>query len=142
MRIGPATDGDLREIEAWRYDPPYDFYDGDAEPVLNPERFHATRDEAGVACFYYLEPQGDVLVYGLGVRPDLTGRGLGLGFFRAGLEYARELHAPARVGLAVAAFNARAIEVYKRAGFRESGRHVRSFPRWGNVEFVNMEEQP
>jgi RimJ/RimL family protein N-acetyltransferase len=42
--------------------------------------------------------------------------------------------------LNVAAFNERAITVYGRAGFRETGRHVRSFDRWGDVEFVEMEE--
>jgi RimJ/RimL family protein N-acetyltransferase len=39
----------------------------------------------------------------------------------------------------VAAFNERAIRVYARAGFRETGRKLRSFPRWGEVEFVDME---
>jgi len=45
------------------------------------------------------------------------------------------------VRLYVAAFNERAIKVYEHAGFRETGRHIRTFVRWGDVEFVNMEEQ-
>ena len=31
-------------IAGWRYPEPYDFYDGDTEPVLNPERFFEARD--------------------------------------------------------------------------------------------------
>jgi RimJ/RimL family protein N-acetyltransferase len=142
VEIAPATEGELRAISAWRYDPPYAFYNGEPAPVKNPERYFAARGEDGALVgFFYYEPQGDVLDYGLGLRPDLTGRGLGLDFFRSGLEFGRELHRPALVRLHVAAFNKRAIKVYERAGFRETGGHIRTFARWGEVEFVTMEEQ-
>jgi [ribosomal protein S18]-alanine N-acetyltransferase len=133
---------DFAELATWRYEAPYDFYDGDVEPVLNPERVFAARsDDGDMIGFLYFEQKDDVLEYGLGLRPDLTGRGLGLDFFRAGLEFGRDRYRPALVRLYVAAFNARAIKVYERAGFRETGRHVRTFARFGDVEFVNMEEQ-
>jgi ribosomal-protein-alanine N-acetyltransferase len=132
----------LTEIEQWRYRPPYDFYDGGLEPVLNPERLFSARDETGrLVGFFYFELRGDVLEYGLGLRPDLTGRGEGLGFVRAGLDFARERFRAERIVLAVAAFNARAISVYSRAGFEITGRHVRTFPQFGDVEFVDMEER-
>lgn len=72
--------------------------------------------------------------------PDLTGRGLGLDFFRAGLEFGRRRFSPERIVLSVAAFNVRPRVVYERAGFRLVGRHVRRFERWGDVEFLDMEE--
>ena len=130
------------ERATWRYEPPYDFYDETPEPVKNPERYFAVREDDGsLIGFYYFEPNGDVLEYGLGLRPDLTGRGLGLEFLRAGLEFGRERYRPTLIRLYVAAFNERAIKLYARAGFRETGRHTRTFPRWGDVEFVNMDEQ-
>jgi RimJ/RimL family protein N-acetyltransferase len=142
MKIEQASDSDLAAIATWRYGPPYEFYNGDPEPVKNPERFFVARDDDGaLAGFYYFEPKDDALEYGLGLRPDLTGRGLGLCFFRSGLEFGRERYTPAGVRLFVAGFNERAIKVYERAGFRETGRHMRTFARWGEVEFVNMEEQ-
>ncbi len=141
MKIEPADERAFADLEAWRYEPPYDFYDGDEEPVKNPERFFVVRDDSGkVFGFYYFEQKGDVLEYGLGLRPDLTGRALGLDFFRAGLEFGRERYAPRQIRLYVAAFNERAIRVYERAGFRETGRHVRNFVKWGDVEFVEMDE--
>jgi RimJ/RimL family protein N-acetyltransferase len=133
---------DFAERATWRYEPPYEFYDEGPEPVKNPERYFAARaEDASLIGFFYFEPKAEVLEYGLGLRPDLTGRGLGLEFFRAGLEFGRERYRPTLVRLYVAAFNERAIKLYERAGFRETGRHVRTFPRWGDVEFVNMDEQ-
>jgi ribosomal-protein-alanine N-acetyltransferase len=58
---------------------------------------------------------------GLGLRPNLTGQGLGLEYLRAGLEFARERFSPWRFTLSVATFNERAIEVYERAGFWRGG---------------------
>jgi RimJ/RimL family protein N-acetyltransferase len=141
LEIVQATAATLQELESWRYEPPYDFYDGDEEPVQNPERHFEARDADGdLAGFYYFETKGDALEYGLGMRPDLTGRGDGLEFVLAGLEFARRRFAPTRIILNVAAFNQRARVIYERAGFRVTGRHVRRFERWGEVEFIEMEE--
>jgi RimJ/RimL family protein N-acetyltransferase len=142
VKIEPMQPEDFIVMATWRYEEPYDFYNGDVEPVSNPERFFAARyDDGDMVGFFYFEEKADVLEYGLGLRPDLTGRGLGLDFFRAGLEFARERYRPALVRLYVAAFNERAVRVYERAGFQETGRHIRTFARFGDVEFVNMEEQ-
>jgi RimJ/RimL family protein N-acetyltransferase len=134
--LRPLVASDLTEITAWRYAPPYDFYDWDpaddpALLLLPEDRNLAALDEdgllAGFVCFgaggqvpggvdagEYDEPLLDI---GLGLRPDLTGRGLGLAFVQAALEAGRELHRPAGFRLTVATFNLRAITVYERAGF-------------------------
>ena len=143
LRIEPASDETQRLLATWRYPAPYDFYDGDAEPVLNPERFFEARDEGGeIVGFYYFEPKPPDLDYGLGLRPDLAGRGLGLDFFLAGLAFARERYRPARFYLHVASFNERARRVYERAGFRVVSTHVRTFERFGEVPFLTMVDAP
>jgi [ribosomal protein S18]-alanine N-acetyltransferase len=135
LRFEPATHELLAKRVDWRYDPPYDFYDDDGLPVLNPERFVVVRDETGAFIgFYGFEQRGDAVYYGLGLRPDLTGRGLGLEFVRAGIQLIRERFGPRRIILDVAEFNERAAKVYERAGFRATGRHVRE-----GVTFVDME---
>ncbi len=141
LTIRLASVETFAEMATWRYERPYDFYDGDVDPVLNPERFYEALDEDGsLVGNYYFEQKGDALEIGLGLRPDLTGRGLGLEFLLAGIEFGRRRFGLPRVILNVAAFNERAIKVYERAGFRETGRHTRRFDRWGDVEFVEMEQ--
>ncbi len=97
VRIEPADDALFRERDAWRYDPPYDFYDTDSLPVNNPELFFAVRDGDGALLgFYFFEPVDDRLFHGLGLRPDLTGRGLGEQFVLTGLQFARTVHGRSR----------------------------------------------
>lgn len=142
LTIEPATEETHRELANWRYPPPYDFYDGDVDPVLNPERYFGAREERGeLVGFYYFEPKPPDLDYGLGLRPDLVGLGLGLDFFRAGLEFGRARYQPRRVCLHVAEFNGRARRVYERAGFRVVSRHMRRFERFGEVPFLTMADE-
>jgi ribosomal-protein-alanine N-acetyltransferase len=142
LEIRPADEETHRELACWRYPPPYDFYDGDVDPVLNPERYFGVFDERGeLVGFYYFEPKPPDLDYGLGLRPNLVGQGLGLEFFLAGLAFARERYEPRRVFLHVAEFNERARKVYERAGFEVVSRHVRSFERFGKVPFLTMAER-
>jgi RimJ/RimL family protein N-acetyltransferase len=143
LRVEPASEDSLTEIVGWRYESPYDLYDGDGLLPKNPERFFEARSDGGdLVGFYYFEERDGALFYGLGLRPELTGKGHGLEFLRAGMEFGRKRFRPSRFILDVAAFNRRAIKVYERAGFRITGRHVRRFERWGDVDFIDMEEPP
>jgi [ribosomal protein S18]-alanine N-acetyltransferase len=134
--LKPITPCDARAISRWRYGGPYSIYDGDptsVDALLEPRlSYHSVYDErgdlVGYFCFgedarvaagrrlgvYEIEPAIDI---GLGMRPDLTGRGLGEAFLLAGLRFARETYAPPAFRLTVATFNRRAIRVYERAGF-------------------------
>jgi ribosomal-protein-alanine N-acetyltransferase len=120
------NDDEAREIASWRYDPPYEFYDADADAddlalLLSRKhregRYFAACLGAHLVGFFGFRCEGDDVVVGLGLRPDLTGRGLGRSFLEAGLEFARSRYAPSRFRLSVASFNTRAIVVYMRAGF-------------------------
>lgn len=143
VSIEPASEETHRLLTTWRYPPPFDFYDGDVEPVLNPERYFEARDERDeLIGFYYFEPKPPDLDYGLGLRPDLVGRGLGLDFFLAGLAFARRRYGPRRVFLHVAEFNDRARRVYERAGFSVISSHVRTFERFGEIPFLTMADTP
>ena len=125
----PMNDEEAREISGWSYDPPYDFYDATSDPgdlaeLLDRKRrqegaYYAAFDERGALVgFFQFEKKGRIVEVGLGLRPDLTGRKLGLRFMLAGLEFARRHFSPTGFQLSVATFNERAILVYERAGFR------------------------
>jgi [ribosomal protein S18]-alanine N-acetyltransferase len=144
----PMTQAEAEEIAGWHYPGEYAFYDADFIPagmgeLLDPsqrgDQYHAARNADGeLEGFAQLEPlAGGATEIGLGLRPDLTGRGLGRAFTGAVIDLAR-LHGAGPITLAVAAFNARAIRVYERCGFAETGRHTR---RLGDRdwEFVDME---
>ncbi len=134
--LRPITRADAEAISRWRYGEPYSMYDGDpaSVPSLLEPRFlyHAVYDErgelAGYFCFgedarvragrrigvYEREPALDV---GLGMSPELVGRGLGAEFVLAGLRFAKEKYSPPAFRLTVAAFNRRAARVYEKVGF-------------------------
>jgi len=140
-----------RAVAAWRYDPPYDFYDAVADPedlaeLLDPAQREGRdfavlsdpSDLSDLVGFFMFKHEGDIVEVGLGLRPDLTGCGLGLSFLLAGLEFARERYAPTRFRLAVAAFNQRAIRVYERAGFYQGESYMHR-TNGGEHAFLRME---
>ena len=148
MKVEEWNEAYGHEVATWHYEPPLDFYDlasdpADAAAMLDPardEHHRAVLDEEGrLEAFWYFDRHGDVTEVGIGLRPDLTGRGLGESFLNAQLEYAASRWQPATFRLFVAAWNERAITLYRRFGFREVARETRHFALVGDHEFVQME---
>ena len=148
--IRQMDDADAQEISGWRYDPPYDFYDATSDPddlaeLLDPERrenayFAVLDDENGPVGFFQFEGEGETVDVGLGLRPDLTGKGLGAEFVLSGLVFARKRFSPRRFTLSVATFNGRAVSVYERAGFRRDEVYLHE-TNGGEHEFLRMERE-
>jgi ribosomal-protein-alanine N-acetyltransferase len=145
LRFPPMDEAAARAIVAWHYEAPYDVYNLDSEEADQVVRcfvdlanaYHAIVDSRGEMVAYccfgaearvpggaYADPAVDV---GLGVRPDLTGQGLGGAFVDAVLDLANQDLAPAEFRVTVAAFNERALRVWQRAGFRPAQRFDRTF---------------
>ena len=126
---------DARAISEWRYEEPYSVYDGgNPDNLLDPAyEYFAALDEhgelVGFCCFGEdarvagLEEMPGVLDVGGGLRPDLTGVGLGGPFLREVCRFGGELHRPERFRLTVAAFNRRAQLVAAALGFERSWSH-------------------
>src|SRR4051794_39826049 len=96
--LRPMTAADAEAVAGWRYPGEYAFYDATADPadlalLLDPAgwgtRYFAADLDGKLAGFFEFKPAaGEVHELGLGLRPDLTGRGLGAAFLAAGLEFA------------------------------------------------------
>lgn len=98
LRIVPLTKAHAEDIVTWRYECPYDVYDltgADPEELLDPTAgFHAVLADGRLAGFRSFGPDGQVpgwiyddaaLDTGGGLRPELTGQGLGRAVIEAGL---------------------------------------------------------
>jgi [ribosomal protein S18]-alanine N-acetyltransferase len=143
----PMTQTEAQEVADWKYDDPYSFYDMSRDPddlqeLLDPTRraqsgYHTALDGSDLVGFFAFRKEGDTVEIGLGLRPDLTGRGVGRDFLLAGLRFAGDSFAPQVFRLAVASFNKRAIRVYERVGFQRS-RDFMHETNGGVHEFVEM----
>jgi ribosomal-protein-alanine N-acetyltransferase len=146
------TAADARTVAAWRYPGEYSFYDADADAddlaeLLNPAEWghrYFAADEVPpreLAGFLVITLNGRIAELGLGLRPDLTGRGIGEFFVGACLRFAAATMDAQGFTLAVAAFNQRAITVYERADFRQVERYEH-FTNGGIHPFIRMARGP
>ena len=128
---------------SWRYEPPYDFYNHDStqldtlirESYLNPAyHYFSVFDEADAfiafRCFGEdaRVPGGDysadALDMGGGLRPDLTGHGLGPQIIRAAMDFARAEFSPRVFRATVAEFNLRAQRACEKVGYVPAQRFI------------------
>lgn len=134
--ITSLTESDARALRSWRYPEPYTSYNlagadekEDLRYFLDPHnQFYSVLDENGTLagfCSFGEDaqvPGGDYTVdaldIGLGLRPDLTGRGLGASFLDAILCFAQEHFGPSQFRATVASFNVRSRRLFERHGFR------------------------
>lgn len=137
--LEPVDMADAAAISRWTYAPPYDFYNMEASEesvkellggsywvVKSPDGdvvgFYCTGESAqvpaGKAFGAYPTDTAEVVDIGIGMRPDLTGMGLGTEFLAVVLCEVCRKHPAAGLRLTVATFNRRAIKLYERFGFR------------------------
>jgi L-amino acid N-acyltransferase YncA len=147
----PFTAEEAAEVAGWAYPPPHDLYDSDpANPALFTTRkpdgggyYPAVDDDGALLAFAVVgaearvrgqEPVDGVVDIGLGVRPDVTSRGLGTRLVAQAVALARDLGARTGVRAAVAVFNDRSLALCRSAGFRP----VRDFPGPGDRPFREL----
>jgi RimJ/RimL family protein N-acetyltransferase len=134
MLVTGMTDAYAADIITWRYPAPYDCYDmtaADPAFLADPASgYFALTDEGALVGFRSFGADGQVpggaydtsaLDTGGGLRPELTGRGLGRNAIATGLDFGRRQFAPDAFRVTIATFNARAQRVVIALGFRNVG---------------------
>lgn len=150
-RIERMTQEQAEEIAFhWHYEGEYSFYDMEADEEDLQELLSAeARGDAyysviqgqelvGFFCFFPVSNQ--TIEIGLGMKPELTGKGKGQQFVEAGIQYIISKSRPDHLTLSVATFNQRAIKVYKKAGFVEEGSFLQE-TNGGRYLFIKMNYQ-
>lgn len=125
-----------RQITTWQYKPPYDVYSIPADEAEATIRFfndpangywkilNSEEELVGFSCFGAdgRVPGGDysleALDIGMGVKPDLTGQGLGDLFTETVISFAIQTYQPDALRVTIATFNRRAQRVWEKAGFK------------------------
>ncbi|XEC92521.1 GNAT family N-acetyltransferase [Paenibacillus tarimensis] len=128
---------DAKIISTWMYPQPYNIYDMDGSEecineLMNGDYFCAKDNKEQIIAFMcsgksarvpggneigiYNNPE--IIDIGLGLRPDLTGRGLGSHFLKEAISFISKRNNKSEFQLVVAAFNERAIRAYEKAGFQ------------------------
>ena len=120
--------------DKWHYDGQYAFYDmkndhEDYDEIISPQLrknnyFQVLDTNDNLVAFFCLDPdkeKKEQVEVGLGLAPDLTGRGLGSEFMSVIENYVKNNYDYQVIILAVADFNLRAIKVYQTAGYVQTG---------------------
>jgi len=139
----PLVPREADAVAAWRYEAPFDLYDGSARDVfLHPDYrpVYDGDDLVGFVCFgaeariLGQEHEDGVVDVGAGLRPDLLGQRVGTALMPLVVEFAREQLGAQRIRAVVAQFNTRSQRVGRSAGFQP----VRTFDGPGGQKFVEL----
>jgi [ribosomal protein S18]-alanine N-acetyltransferase len=154
--IKPMNYEQAMYISQWQYEEPYSIYsmDGSEECIselLNGFYYSVVEKDGQIIGYYCLGESAQVPAgsqfgaydnkkftdIGLGMRPDICGQGMGSKFLHEGIRFAKENLAAAAFRLTVASFNKRAINAYRKLGFKEDIYFVRTSDT-GSLEFITM----
>ncbi|GAA0381753.1 GNAT family N-acetyltransferase [Bacillus horti] len=158
-KIKQLSLAEAKEIALWQYEHPYSLYNLSEDPEdideLMDGSYYSVRNledkligffcygqsaqvPAGIREGKYLDHTA--LDIGLGMKPNLTGRGLGSSFLSVGLEFATGIKEFQRFRLSVAAFNRRATSLYEKTGFKPIDTFTNPY-KGENMEFMIMEKK-
>ncbi|WP_207655741.1 GNAT family N-acetyltransferase [Vallitalea okinawensis] len=145
----PMTQAYASEIAyEWKYDGEYAFYDmtadeEDLQLFLDPKQwenlFAVVNEENELIGFYSYFYNNEILELGFGMKPQLTGKGLGSEFVFSGIQFAQKhfKYEQDYIMLSVAKFNKRAIKAYEKLGFKPVKEFIQE-TNGGQYEFISM----
>lgn len=144
----PLTQAHALEIaDEWKYEGIYSFYDMTADPedyegfvdadLRNKNDHYEVLENESLIGFFCVIREGASIEIGLGMRPDLCGKGKGRWFLEQILAFIERNYEFDKLIMNVARFNQRAIKVYHSCGFQDAELIKRS-SNGGIYEFLTL----
>lgn len=151
----PMNEDYAKEIANWKYEGKYSLYsltnnEDTIKELMNGKHFvFLTMNKKEIIGFFCVGESARVplledniyddefLDVGLGMRPDLCGRGLGKNFLMTGLEFLGKEFNSDRFRITVVSKNKRAIRLYKNLGFEQAKvvRHKKTIDEFLILEY-------
>lgn len=137
MELKALNEAEAREVCTWRYEGIYSVYNlSDWEVVVQNcwsladeetrnDYFVSIWDDQSLIGFGRIEPVNDVVQLGIGLKPELCGKGLGARAMMCLLNEARRRYPDQAIGLEVRRFNKRAIKCYESIGFKRASAYMK-----------------
>lgn len=144
----PLTQIHALEIaNEWKYDNIYSFYDMTAdvedyeefidEDLRNQNDHYEVLENNKLFGFFCVIQENASIEIGLGMRPDICGRGKGKQFVKQIIDFIERNYEFDKLIMNVASFNQRAIKAYRSCGFKDSEITKRS-SNGGVYEFLTL----
>lgn len=142
-----TTEDEKYEICGWKYEGDYAIYDmGSYEEMkekkiafANPQMYvESFLDNNELIGFCNLYDDGDEVFFGIGVNPQLCGKGYGVGMIEKMYLISKKIFPQKPLYLEVRTWNKRAVNCYKKAGFVIDGDVIHQKTHAGEGTFYRM----
>lgn len=123
------TESDAKDIATWKYEGIYSFYDNDKTEAKRQWASNIHKEENAFVmyneknelignCSFDYDEEDNKFMFGVQMRPNLTGKGMGTEVVDTILNFGKEKYKFNEIYLLVAKFNKRAITIYEKLGFK------------------------
>jgi len=123
------TESDAKDIATWKYEGIYSFYDNDKTEAKRQWASNIHKEENAFVmyneknelignCSFDYDEEDNKFMFGVQMRPNLTGKGMGTEVVVTILNFGKEKYKFNEINLLVAKFNKRAITIYEKLGFK------------------------
>ena len=154
LEFRKATREESKLMANWKFEGEYSFYGNDktqAKKELIENMFedefafviyNENNELIGNCCFDRDEDDNgkEVLLFGIQMKPELTGKGLGKEVVEKALEFGKSKFKYNEINLLVAKFNKRAIKVYEKIGFKKIDEFIMN-ANGEQKEFIEMNKK-
>lgn len=148
FKVESLGESDAKIIANWKYESPYDVYNYPSWHVMVKQswaitdagkrraEFYAIKMHNEIMGYFRLAKQQDCFMLGMGLAPNMCGRGLGKKVLQMIEEFFQKRHTE-KLCLEVRTFNIRAIKCYESTGFIKERKYFKNTPI-GSSDFLFM----